>query len=399
MKMLFISQLFDPEYSIKGLGFLQEMQKQGFEVEVITTFPSYPVGKVFPGYKLKPWQVETHSGIRVIRVYSFISHSKSKFSRALNYFSFMVTSFLAMAVMRKPDVVYAYHPQVTTGIVASIFKVLRGVPFVTDVQDLWPDALAATGTQGKGFLYSMINKLCNFVYKQSDHVVVLSRGYRGALIDRGVPAEKISVVYNWHASEGGADAEGNERVLPSGFEHTFVYAGNLGAAQSLKSVISAFSRCVEKSVCLAIIGSGVEKDELVAHAQSIGANNVFFLGYVSPQKVIKYLTQADVLVVHLKDEPLFKITIPSKIQAYLNSRKPLLMAVGGEANQIVNEARAGVCAEPDNISSIELAIAEMLDKKDAWQEMGESGRCFYETEMSQRKGVVKIVSALRQLQC
>ncbi|WP_439858863.1 glycosyltransferase family 4 protein [Pseudomonas sp. MBLB4136] len=397
MRILFISQLFDPEYSIKGLGFLQEMQRQGFDVDVVTTFPNYPVGKIFPGYKLKPWQVETHSGIRVIRVFSFISHSKSRLFRALNYFSFMVSSFIAVAVIRKPDVIYAYHPQVTTGIVASLFKMIRGVPFVTDVQDLWPDALVATGTQGKGVLYGMINRLCNFVYKQSAHVVVLSRGYREALIARGVPAEKISVVYNWYANQGETVTEDCERVLPSGFEHTFVYAGNLGAAQSLKSVISAFSRCVDKSVCLAIIGSGVEKDELIAHAQAIGANNVFFLGYVAPQKIVNYLRQADVLVVHLKDESLFKITIPSKIQAYLSSSKPVLMAVGGEANQIVSEARAGVCAEPDNISSIELAITQMLAKKDGWQEMGESGRRFYEAEMSQRKGVVKIVSALKKL--
>lgn len=399
MRILFISQLFDPEYSIKGLGFLQEMQNQGFEVDVITTFPNYPTGKIFAGYKLKPWQIEKHGGVRVIRVFSYISHSRSRLSRALNYASFMVSAFLAAAIIRKPDVIYAYHPQLTTGIIASIFKALSGTPFVTDVQDLWPDALAATGTQSKGVMYSAINRLCNFVYKKAGHIVVLSNGYREALISRGVPAEKISVVYNWHAGESVAAIEESERVLPQGFDHTFVYAGNLGAAQSLKNVISAFSRCAEKSICLVIIGSGVEEDELIAHAQSIGSKNIFFLGYIPSQKINNYLNQADVLVVHLKDEPLFKITIPSKIQAYLNSRKPILMAVGGEANQIVSDANAGVCAEPDNISSIEFAITEMVARKDVWQEMGESGKYFYESEMSRRIGVGRIVSMLKCLQC
>ena len=398
MRILFISQLFDPEYSIKGLGFLQEMQKRGFEVDVITTFPNYPTGKIFAGYKLKPWQIEMHGGVRVIRVFSYISHSRSKFSRALNYASFMISAFLAAAIIRKPDVIYAYHPQLTTGLIAAVFKKLSGTPFITDVQDLWPDALAATGTQRKGLVYSAINKLCNFVYKAAARIVVLSDGYKRALIDRGVSAEKIAVVYNWHADESVTIDGGEERVLPQGFDHTFVYAGNLGAAQSLKNVISAFSRSAEKSVCLVVIGSGVEESELTTHAHTIGAKNVFFLGYVSSREIKKYLSQADVLVVHLRDEPLFKITIPSKIQAYLSSQKPILMAVGGEANQIICDADAGVSAEPDNVLSIESAISELLSRRNEWEEMGRNGRRFYEAEMSRGRGVSKIVSVLKDLQ-
>lgn len=398
MRILFISQLFDPEYSIKGLGFLQEMQKQGFEVDVITTFPNYPTGKIFPGYRVKPWQIEIHDGVRVVRVFSYISHSRSKLSRALNYASFMVSAFLAAAIIRKPDVIYAYHPQLTTGLIASVFKKVNGTPFITDVQDLWPDALAATGTQGKGLVYSAINKICNFVYKTSARIVVLSYGYKNTLIGRGVPADKIAVVYNWHADESITIDDREERLLPQGFDHTFVYAGNLGAAQSLKNVISAFANSAEKSVCLAVIGAGVEEGELASHARKIGANNIFFLGYVSSREIKKYLSQADVLVVHLRDEPLFKITIPSKIQAYLSSQKPILMAVGGEANQIICDADAGVSAEPENILSIELAITELLSRRNEWKEMGRNGRRFYEAEMSRGRGVRKIVSVLKDLQ-
>src|SRR5690606_10641838 len=115
----FISQLFDPEYSIKGLAYLKELQAQGVQVDVITTFPNYPTGKVFTGYKVKPWVVEQKDGIRIIRVWSFISHSKSRLVRALTYASFMVSMLFATLFVAKPDVIYAYHPQLTTGIVAS----------------------------------------------------------------------------------------------------------------------------------------------------------------------------------------------------------------------------------------------------------------------------------------
>lgn len=398
MRALFISQLFDPEYSIKGLGFLEEIRDQGFKIDVVTTFPNYPTGKLFPGYKLKPWQIEMHGDIRVIRVFSYISHSRSRISRALNYLSFMVAAFLASMVIKKPDVIYAYHPQLTTGIIASILKKLRGTPFITDVQDLWPDALYATGLQVKGAMFGAINRLCNFVYQASDHIVVLSNGYKDALVSRGVAADKISVIYNWHADETSELGIEESRVLPEGFDHTFVYAGNLGAAQSLKSVISAFSKRAEKSVCLVIIGSGVEEMDLIDHSRIAGSKNIFFLGYIPSNEIRKYLSQADALVVHLRDDPLFKITIPSKVQAYLSSQKPILIAVGGEANQIVSDAGAGVSAEPGNVLSIMSAIDEMLASRHEWREMGSNGRSFYKEKMSRSRGVIKIVSVLRKMQ-
>lgn len=394
MRLLFISQLFDPEYSIKGLGFLGELRAKGIEIDVITTFPNYPTGKVFDGYRVKPWQVEYKGGIRIIRVYSFITHSKSKVARALTYLTFMVSAFLACLFVKRPDAIYAYHPQLTTGFIAIFFKWLKRVPFITDVQDLWPDALAATGLHRSGRLYGLIGRLCSVVYRQAAHIVVLSNGYKKALVERGIPAARISVVYNWHADEAPVVRGQGEDLLPPGYRYRFVYAGNLGAAQSLRPVIEAFARLKDESISLVVIGAGVEKEDLSRYAKSLAADNVAFLGYVSSSKIKDYLAQADVLVVHLRDEELFKVTIPSKIQSYLSAGKPILMAVGGESNQIVHDAGAGETALPGNPDSIAAAARQLVARKEQWPEMGLSARAFYERVMARHIGVEKIVDIL-----
>ncbi|KAA0947514.1 glycosyltransferase family 4 protein [Pseudomonas sp. ANT_H14] len=396
MRLLFISQLFDPEYSIKGLAYLKELQAQGMQIDVITTFPNYPTGKIFPGYKVRPWAVEQHGGVRIIRVWSFISHSKSKLARALSYASFMISSSIAALSVARPTIIYAYHPQLTTGIVASLVKLFKKVPFITDVQDLWPDALAATGLQKEGFIYRVLGKVCNKVYSNADHIVVLSDGYKKALVERGVSEEKITVIFNWHASEGlDVHQHSTERQARGG---EFCYAGNIGAAQSLSAVIDAFSRFSEASVSLRLIGEGVEKEKLESYAVEIGAKNVFFSGYIQAAKVGIELARADVLVVHLRDDPLFKITIPSKTQAYLNSGKPILMAVGGEANQIILNAEAGVCASPENADEIAHAIQELISLREQWPVMGLAGKSFYQEKMSRAIGVKKTLSILNRLQ-
>jgi len=400
MKLLFISQLFDPEYSIKGLEFLSHIKKTGIDIDVITTFPNYPTGKIYSGYKKKLWQIEYSDGIRVIRVYSYISHSRSKISRAMTYLSFMISALIVASIIKKPDVIYAYHPQITTGILAWIIKGVKNTPFITDVQDLWPDALLATNTTNKGLLYRLINKTCDLIYKKSDHIVVLSKGYKKALILRGVPAEKISLIYNWNSGEELLLNEWKEDSVFSNFdkyENKFVYAGNLGAAQSLKSVISAFSKFQDASVCLIIIGSGVEDKLLKNYAKSISAKNVIFLGYIPSNKIKLYLNKSDVLVVHLKDDPLFKITIPSKLQTSLNAGKPILMAVGGEANEVVDYAGAGISAVPENVDSIMSAIDRLLEKRNDWLDMGQSGKHYYEKNMAQHLAVEKITTLLMKV--
>ena len=392
MRILFVSQLFDPEYSIKGLDLMKHWVGQGHEVEVITTFPNYPMGKVFENYRVKLKQVENLEGVRVVRLWSHISHSKSKFSRAASYLSFTFMALIYSFLCKKPDVLYTYHPQSTTGVIGVLLKKFKKVPFITDVQDLWPDALIATGLNKDGFVINIISRWCLYVYSQAKGVVVLSTGFKDSLINRGVDPQKIYLIYNWCPEESRID-----KVLLSNHYKPnpeapvqLIYAGNIGTAQSLGSLIDAVAGFPVSDIELQIYGNGVDKENLEDYVNDCGYKNIFFNGYLPPSEIFNVLALADILAVHLRDEDLFKITIPSKTQSSMALKKPLLMAVGGEVNDIVEAAGAGVTALPGTPSSIRIALANFLAQSSDWENMGSNARRYYVENFSTVSNYKKI---------
>ncbi|MFN3882498.1 MAG: glycosyltransferase family 4 protein [Nitrincola lacisaponensis] len=397
MRILFVSQLFDPEYSIKGLSLMKYWVEQGYEVEVLTTFPNYPLGKVFDGYKLKLKTVEMHDGVKVVRLWSYISHSKSKASRAFSYLSFIFMALFYALFSRKPDIVYGYHPQITTGIVGVLLKKIKKTKFITDVQDLWPDSLVALGVKKNSSLVKAIDWWVDKIYLHADKVVVLSEGFKKSLIDRGVDAEKISVIYNWCPEEELIE----KTLVRSTYEINnldalkLVYAGNVGSVQGLQYVIDAVSFMSEKELIFDIYGGGVELEKLKEYVRNKKISNVNFLGFLPPSELFYRLCFADILLVHLIDDDLFKITIPSKTQSCMALAKPILMAVGGEANDIVNNAVAGFVASPGSVASIRLAIIEALNNSDQWSSMGTNSRNCYMTKFSTKVNYKNLDEVLR----
>lgn len=399
MRIIFLSQLFDPEYSIKGAALMKYWVDQGHEVEVVTTFPNYPVGKVFSGYKVKLKTIENVENFKVVRVWSHISHSKSKVSRALSYCSFTFLAMLHIFFAKKPDLLYAYHPQSTTGVIGLLLKLVKGVPFVTDVQDLWPDALVATGLNNDGFFISLIDWWCKVVYRNANKVVVLSDGFRRALIDRGVDENKVHVVYNWCPEEQRIVDAISNNLHDEATESppSIVYAGNIGTAQSLKSLIDAVGSFSKEELRLELYGDGVEKTQLESYVEEQKYSNVFFRGYVPSVRIFEILVKADILAVHLRDQDLFKITIPSKTQSSMAMGKPILMAVGGEANAIVEYSGGGVVANPECIDSIRSALFELLARKDEWKTMGENSRKYYSGNFSKDVNCTKLDAIIKEI--
>ncbi|WP_233077977.1 glycosyltransferase family 4 protein [Rheinheimera soli] len=396
MKILFISQLFDPEYSIKGLALMKHWVALGYDVEVITTFPNYPKGKVFDGYKVKFKEVKHVDGVKIVRLWSHISHSKSKVSRAATYLSFTFMALFTALFTKKPDLVYTYHPQSTTGIIGFLMLFFRKVPFVTDIQDLWPDALIATGMNKEGMLLKFIDFWCKLIYNKASQIVVLSEGFRHALIARGVCDEKINVVYNWCPEEQRIEAVVSDLTqnTASNGSAKLVYAGNMGAAQSLFALVEAAGGFSDTELSLTMVGGGVEKQKLQDFVVQHGYTNVKIGDYIPSIQVFDFLARADVLVVHLKDDPLFQITIPSKTQSSLAMEKPLLMAVGGEANQLIVDAEAGEVAEPCNVDSIRKAIRVLLSRRSEWSTMGRNARTLYLNKFSSAVGYSKLTEVI-----
>ena len=391
-RLIIITQWFDPEPTSKGLYFACELKKLGFGVEVITGFPNYPGGDIYPGYKLKFIQREVLKDILVTRIPLYPSHGKSIIGRILNYISFSLSIITyGMFLTKKADILYVYHPPLTVGIAACFIKLFRNVPIVYDIQDIWPDSLRATGVIKNRYVLDFISFLCNRVYKQVNSIVVLSPGFKNLLIQRGVPERKISIIYNWTNEEL---IKSSNIFYPTEFPKNdcikIMFAGNIGKAQALESIIDVASLLKNKlpHVCFIILGSGVELINLKNYAFSKKTDNVLFLPPVSMSRVNDFLQSADILLVHLKTDPLFKITIPSKTQAYMAAGKPILMAVEGDASRLVEIAKCGLVAKsevPEDIAhTVEKFVA--LDQ-DHLNRLGLNGMIYYRNHLSSAVGV------------
>ncbi|MGH8436284.1 MAG: glycosyltransferase family 4 protein [Pseudomonas sp.] len=393
-RVLLLTQWFDPEPTFKGLVFAGELVKQGFEVEVVTGFPNYPGGRLYPGYKLKLLQREQIDGVQVTRVPLYPSHDQGAFGRVLNYISFAAASlFYGLFCAKRPDVIYAYHPPLTVGIAAVLIRLFRRVPVVYDIQDMWPDTLRATGMFSSEKALKVVSAVCDWVYRRVDQLVVLSPGFKRLLIERGVPESRIEVIYNWCAENALAAPQS---TLPASFpgpdRFRILFAGNMGKAQALDAVLAAAELLQDWAPELAFVflGGGVEVGRLRQLAVDKSLRNVTFLPPVPMIEVGSYLEAADALLVHLKKDPLFTITIPSKTQAYMAVGKPILMAVDGDAADLIRESKCGQVAESENPQAIaEAALALMRSSPAERNAMAEDSRRFYQEKLALRVGVAR----------
>ncbi len=391
-----LTQWFDPEPTFKGLAFARELVRRGHEVEVLTGFPNYPGGKLYDGYKVRLLQRENIDGISVLRVPLYPSHDGSALKRIVNYFSFAFSAaFIGSLLVKTADVMYVYHPPATVGFAASVISMVRRIPFVYDIQDLWPDTLAASGMLNNPGILRLVDSGCRFIYRQAAKVVVLSPGFKEKLVTRGVPPDKIEMIYNW-CDEDNIQRENADKNLAEkiGFAGKFniVFAGTMGKAQALDAVLDA-AKLVNISrpiVQFVFVGGGIEVERLTRKVEEMGLTNVFFLPRMPIQEIGTVLALADVLLVHLRDDPLFKITLPSKTQAYMAAGRPILMAVRGDAASLVDKGKAGLACIPEDSQSIAAAVEQFCSmSRQELDDMGECGRKFYETELSLTVGVNK----------
>ena len=404
MRILILSQFFDPEPTLKGLAFAQSLVADGHDVEVLTGFPNYPGGKVYFGYKIRLWSSETIGGVKIKRVALYPSHDRSVLKRALNYLSFAFSaSILGPWLVQKPDILYVYHPPLTTTLPAAILKGLYHCPAVLDVQDLWPDTLGSTGMVRHPLLLGLVGKWAKLAYRLADKIVVLSPGFRERLLTRGVPADKLRLIFNWNEESRQPIAEPNQAfAMENGLNDRFniVYAGSLGPAQALDNVLDAAKICKKQcpSVQMVLIGRGIDEVRLKARVKDEDLTNVVFVPQQSMQAMASIFPLANALLVNSKDDPLFAITIPSKTQAYLAAGRPIIIAANGDAADLVRESGAGLVIPPEKPIALVVAIQRLLSMREYQRaDLAESGREFYAKELSMAIGVRKFEDIFEEL--
>jgi colanic acid biosynthesis glycosyl transferase WcaI len=402
MHILLLRQYYAPE-GLLGQELAHSLQKIGHQVTVLTAFPNYPAGKLYPGYGLRPWRREVLDGVPVVRAPLYPDHSRSGLRRALNYTSFAVTSSLIGPwLVPRPDVIFVTHPPLTVGWPAWLLSRLWRVPFVYQIQDMWPDTLHATGMVDSERILSWVGRFAKRVYAKAEAICVISPGFRANLIDKGVPPEKIHVISNWVDTET-YYPEQPDRALAEelGMAGSFniMFAGNIGEAQGLETALDAAELLRNHpQVQFVFAGDGIALPRLRQSAESRGLDNVRFLGRYPEKAMPKLYALADVLLVHLKDDPLFKITIPHKILSYLAVGKPILAALAGDAADAVTEAGAGIVCPPGDPQALASVVQRFHSMDDLERrKMGECGLAAAHKQYSREVLVGEIEAVLRDV--
>jgi glycosyltransferase involved in cell wall biosynthesis len=382
--------------------FAKALAARGHEVEVLTGFPNYPSGKLYPGYHLRLWRREEMDGIRVNRVVLYPSHDKSSTKRIANYVSFAISAAAPGSfLVRRPDVIYVYHPPPTIGLAALTLKIRFGTPVIYDIQDMWPDTVAATGMLSNPKTLTLIDAYCRLLYRLCDRIVVLSLGFKRILVERGVSPEKIEVIYNWTYESETQSVPDLDVTLAHELAGRFnvLFAGTIGLAQALDSVLDA-ARILSYKVPLVqfvFVGEGIERERLMKRVRNENLSNVRFIPRQPTEAMGPIYAAADVLLVHLRDDPLFHVTIPSKIQAYMLAGKPILNCVRGDAANMVRRAGAGTVCEPENAADIARGVEALASRPVAeLRVMGTRGKEFYNRELSIKVGVERFEKVFRE---
>ncbi len=374
-KITLITQFFPPEPAYLWKDLASALQSNGHNVTVITSFPNYPYGKIYDGYKQKISSTKSIDGLRVIRLPVYPSHSPSILKRGASYFSFAFSVvFIGIFKIGRPDIILCYSPPLTTGVAAALLAKLKRVPFILNVQDMWPDTLISSGMVKKGFLTNIISRVANWLYKNAEGVVVLSDGFNKHLVKLGVDSIKVHTISNWSSDidKTTEDLQGG-KVWRKKYDidtrdFIVMFAGNIGPAQALDSVLEAAKiiQNTNKKIKIILVGSGLALDSLKRKVEQESLHNVIFTGRVPYKDMSQLYNVTDALLIHLKKDDLFKVTIPHKLLTYLSIGKPIVSAITGEVNNIVEEASAGFTCEsenPEQISQLILKVAN-LTKED-----------------------------------
>ena len=403
MILTFVTQWFPPEPAEVALSIATALAESGHEVRVLTGIPNYPDGQVVAGYHAWKPTSEAIAGLQVRRAPLVPSHSQSALGRITNYVSWALTSAVTgLRFSREADVTLVYSSPATAALGPMIWKWASGVPYVLLIQDLWPDSVLSSGMVNKGWNRIVERALSAFVrwtYVHASHVAVSSPGMIEVLEARGVPRSKLSVVYNWSPHENAPTPSRSFARATLGIsDEAFVvtYAGNLGAVQGLDSLVSAASH-LDEGVTVLMVGDGTQASSLRSQAGDLGLNNIRFLGHVDPEAMRTVHGATDVHVASLVADPLFKVTMPSKIQTILAFAKPLIVVGSGDAADVVTQAKAGWWVAPGDAVGLAAAITNARAAgRDALRQRGDLGRAFYQRTMSRRVGASSLDQHVRK---
>jgi glycosyltransferase involved in cell wall biosynthesis len=347
---------------------------------------------------------ERRDGVDVTRTWLLPLPNRRSWERALNYSSFFLSAAATGTFLPKVDVVIGTSPQLLVGLSAWWIARRQGVPFIFEVRDLWPESLAAVGAGGQqSVLHRTLARVAAFLYRNSDHIVVVTRAFKSYLAEHwAVPLNKISVVENGVDtnlfSPQAADARIRSELKAEG-RFVVSYIGTMGMAHGLETLLEA-ARLLQfrfPQALFLLLGEGAEKQRLVSLARSQELTNVRFVDQQSRERIPAYICASNACLVMLKKADLFKTVLPTKLLEFMSCARPVILAVDGEARRIIEEAGAGIFVEPQNPTDLAAAIVRLAEEPELCNVLGSNGRGYVAGHFSRQQTAERYIDVLESL--
>lgn len=380
MKILLVTQFFHPE-NFKSNDIAFELAGRGHKVTVLTGIPNYPKGRFHNGYGLFCRRREMVGGVRIIRTLVVPRGKGGGLMLALNYLSwafFASVRAFFMALSHRYDAVIVHQTSpLTQGFPALVVKCMRGTPIYFWVLDLWPESLRAAGGIGNPLILDFFGRIAGLMYRRSDWILISSKGFSESICAKGRFEDKLVYFPNWAEDACGNATDGNVPELPKGFK--VMFAGNVGEAQDMPAVMSAAELLKGKGIVLIIVGDGRKMEWVRDYVLRHDLSDVVYLAGAHPSgEMPSYFRQADVLFLSLRDDYIFRLTAPARLQAYMAAGKPVIAMADGETADLVEEAACGyACAAGDYRAFADCVLRMKSLPEDERVRMGMDGRDFF----------------------
>lgn len=394
MKILVVCQYYYPEqFRINDI--CESLVKRGNEVTVLTGLPNYPEGIVKKEYKFFKKRKENINGVNVIRCFE-IGRRKGFVYRILNYISYMVSASVKSIFLKGDfDLVYVYQlSPITMAVPAIVYKKThKNKKIHLYCLDLWPESLLVENFSKDGKVYKILKKISKKIYKNCDYISVTSRSFIDYFKDKLEINKDITYIPQY--------AEDiythRDNIVEKGKVTNFVFAGNIGRAQSVETIIKAANELKNEKIIIHIVGDGSSLEDCKKMKDSMKLENVIFYGRKSIDEIEEYYNLADAMIITLSNNDIISKTIPGKLQSYMSAGKPIIAAIGGETYKIINDAKCGYCVEAEEYNKLAIIMRKFAnDTLEKRKEMSENSYSYYQNNFNKENVINKIEKELKE---
>ncbi|WP_320018353.1 glycosyltransferase family 4 protein [Labilibaculum manganireducens] len=396
MNILIVSQYFYPEdFKVNDIAF--EMKKRGHSVTVLTGKPNYPQGSFFEGYSFFGKKEENINGVKIIRCSLFPRGNGSGIRLLLNYLSFVIFGSIAaiFRVKGKFDVVFVHEVSpITVALPAILLKKKFNCPMYLWVLDLWPESVTAAGGVKNKYILVFLKALVRYIYNYSDKILVSSKGFISSIQNLVGRDKEIVYFPNW-AEEIFSCPPNNAIELPNypkGFN--ILFAGNIGESQNVEVIIEA-AKLTKGKINWIFVGDGRKRNMLEQAIVECGIENIHVFGRYPLETMPAFFQKANAMLITLKNEEIFDLIVPAKMQAYLASGKAILGAIGKEASDMVHEANVGYSCKPDDYRQLASNALKLSEDDTSIALFERNSKDFYEKNFERTILMDKIEQILK----